>query len=79
MKMIVRKYVLLLAAPVMLVGTFLVVSDMKPYKWPRQYDIRSTDDKHVMAIDLAANKTGKEDLKRILKENGATEIHEKSF
>jgi hypothetical protein len=62
-----------------MVGTFLVVSDMKPYKWPRQYDIRSTDDKHVMAIDLGANKTSKEDIRRILKENGATEVNEKSF
>jgi hypothetical protein len=31
----------------------MIASDMKPYKWPRQFDIRSTDDKHVMAIDLA--------------------------
>jgi len=42
-----------------MVGTFLIVSDMKPYKWPRQYDLRSTDDKHVMAIDLGANKISK--------------------
>ena len=62
-----------------MVGTFLIVSDMKPYKWPRQYDNRSTDDKHVMAIDLAANKIGKDDIQRILKENGASEINEKSF
>src|SRR5688572_31592773 len=39
-----------------MVGTFMIVSDMKPYKWPRQYDIRSTDDKHIMAIDLGTNK-----------------------
>ena len=62
-----------------MVGTFLIVSDMKPYKWPRQYDLRSTDDKHVMAIDLDANKTSKEDIRRILKENGASEVNEKSF
>src|SRR5882757_11268433 len=62
-----------------MVGTFLVVSDMKPYKWPRQYDIRSTDDKHVMAIDLGANKVSKEEIRTILKENGATEVNEKSF
>ena len=62
-----------------MVGTFLIVSDMKPYKWPRQYDIRSTDDKHVMAIDLAANKTNKEEIRKILKENGASEVNEKSF
>ncbi len=62
-----------------MVITFLIVSDMKPYKWPRQYDIRSTDDKHVMAIDLGANKTSKEEIRAILKENGATEVNEKSF
>jgi hypothetical protein len=63
-----------------MVGTFMIVSDMKPYKWPRQFDLRSTDDKHVMAIDIAANagKT-KEDLKRILKESGCSEVNEKSF
>ena len=62
-----------------MVGTFLVVSDLKPYKWPRQYDIRSTNDKHVMAIDLGANKIGKEEIRRILKDNGASEVNEKSF
>ncbi len=72
------EFTVLLAAFGM-VGTFLIVSDMKPYKWPRQYDNRSTDDKHVMAIDLAANKIGKDDIQRILKENGASEINEKSF
>lgn len=63
-----------------MVGTFMIVSDMKPYKWPRQFDIRSTDDKHVMAIDLAVNASkSKDDLKRILKDSGATEVNEKSF
>lgn len=63
-----------------MVGTFMIVSDMKPYKWPRQFDIRSTDDKHVMAIDLAAN-TGKskDELSRLLKESGASEVNEKNF
>lgn len=62
-----------------MVGTFLVVSDMKPYKWPRQYDLRSTDDKHVMAIDLGANKISKEEIRQILKDNGASEVNDKSF
>jgi len=62
-----------------MVGTFLVVSDMKPYKWPRLYDNRCTDDKHVMAIDLGANKISKDEISRILKDNGATEVNEKSF
>jgi hypothetical protein len=62
-----------------MVGTFLVVSDMKPYKWPRQYDLRSTNDKHVMAVDLGANKLSKDEIQRILKDNGASEVNEKSF
>ena len=62
-----------------MVATFLIVCDMKPYKWPRQYDLRSTEDKHVMAIDLGANKLGKDEIRRILKDNGASEINEKSF
>lgn len=72
------EFTVLLAAFGM-VGTFLVVSDMKPYKWPRQYDNRSTDDKHVMAIDLAANKISKDEIRRILKDNGASEVNDKSF
>ena len=63
-----------------MVGTFMIVSDLKPYKWPRQFDIRSTDDKHVMAVDLATNSgKSKDELKRILKESGASEVNDKSF
>jgi hypothetical protein len=62
-----------------MVGTFFIVSNMKPYGWPRQFDIRSTDDKHIMAIDLADNKLSKDELGRILKDSGATEVNEKNF
>lgn len=62
-----------------MVGTFFIVSDMKPYGWPRQFDLRSTDDKHVMAIDLASNKLSKDEISRILKDSGASEINEKNF
>lgn len=63
-----------------MVATFLIVSDMKPYKWPRQFDIRSTDDKHVMAVDLAMNAgKSKEEIIRILRESGASEVNEKNF
>jgi hypothetical protein len=63
-----------------MVATFIIVSDMKPYRWPRQFDVRSTDDKHVMAIDLAVNSgKNKEELSRILKDAGAEEVNEKSF
>lgn len=61
-------------------GTFMIVSDLKPYKWPRQFDLRSTEDKHVMAIDLAKN-TGlsKDQLSQVLKDAGASEVNEKNF
>jgi len=63
-----------------MVGTFLIASDMKPYKWPRQFDIRSTDDKHIMAIDLALNKSkSKTEITSILKAAGASEVNEKNF
>jgi hypothetical protein len=62
-----------------MVATFFIVSDMKPYKKPRTFDLRSTDDKHVMAIDLASNKLSKDDISRILKDNGASEVNEKNF
>lgn len=63
-----------------MVATFMIVSDMKPYKWPRQFDLRSTDDKHVMAIDLALNAgKSKDEIKRILKEAGASEANDKNF
>lgn len=62
-----------------IVITFLIVSNMKPYSWPRSYDIRSTDDKHVMAIDLAHNKLNKDEIGRLLKDSGASEVNEKNF
>ena len=72
------EFTVLLAALGM-VGTFMIVSDMKPYKKPRYFDVRSTDDKHVMAIDLALNSKSKEDISRLLKEAGAEEVNEKNF
>lgn len=62
-----------------MVGTFMIVSDLKPYKKPRIYDIRSTDDKHVMAVDLANNKMSKEEIGKVLNESGATEVNDKTF
>jgi hypothetical protein len=63
-----------------MVATFLIVSDMKPYSWPRQFDVRSTDDKHVMALDLAVNSSMTSDqLTRLLKDAGASEVNQKIF
>ncbi|MEJ2005484.1 MAG: DUF3341 domain-containing protein [Cyclobacteriaceae bacterium] len=62
-----------------MVGTFMMVSDLKPYKKPRLMDIRITDDKHIMAIDLAANKLEKADIQKIVKDSGASEVNDKDF
>jgi hypothetical protein len=69
-----------LLAALGMVGTFMIASNLKPYKWPRQFDLRSTDDKHVMAIDLALNSgKGKDEIARLLKNAGASEVNEKNF
>jgi hypothetical protein len=62
-----------------MVGTFFIAADMKPYKWPRMFDIRSTNDKHVMAIDLESNKLSKDEITQIVKSSGAEELNEKNF
>src|SRR5690606_11881655 len=59
-----------------MVATFLIVSDMKPYRKPQQFDLRSTEDKMVMAIDIAANGAKSTDeIRRILKDAGASEVN----
>jgi hypothetical protein len=63
-----------------MVATFLIVSDMKPYGKPRQFDVRSTDDKLVMAIDVDANSAqNRAAITQLLKDAGATEVNEKVF
>lgn len=69
-----------LLASLGMVATFLIVSDMKPYGWPVQFDVRSTDDRHIMAIDLAANTAmSKENITKLLKDAGASEVNLKTF
>jgi hypothetical protein len=62
-----------------MVGTFFVVSNLKPWGKPVMFDIRSTDDKHIMAIDLSKNKLSEADIKKSLEESGASEVNEKVF
>jgi hypothetical protein len=69
-----------LLAALGMVATFMIASGLKPYAWPRQFDVRSTDDKHVMAIDLGLNSgKSKDEISRILKDAGASEVNEKNF
>ena len=62
-----------------MVATFFIVSDLKPYKKANLFDIRSTDDKHVMAIDLGKNDMGKEEIGKVLNESGAVEVNDKKI
>jgi len=63
-----------------MVGVFMVTSNLKPWGQPRIFDLRSTDDKHVMAIDIANNASLSTDvITEVLKNSGATEINRKNF
>ncbi|MDX5468158.1 MAG: DUF3341 domain-containing protein [Cyclobacteriaceae bacterium] len=63
-----------------MVGVFMISSNLKPWAQPRIFDVRSTDDKHIMAIDIANNSAlEQEKIKEILKSSGATEVNNKSF
>lgn len=63
-----------------MVGVFMISSNLKPWAQPRIFDVRITDDKHVMAIDIANNNAMEvEKIKEILKSSGATEVNNKSF
>ncbi|KYG75513.1 DUF3341 domain-containing protein [Roseivirga echinicomitans] len=61
-----------------MVGTFLVSSDLKPWKDPKMLDLRITDDKHIMAIDLGKNKSmDAQTINGVLKDSGAVEVNDK--
>jgi hypothetical protein len=62
-----------------MVGTFFVISDLKPWSKPKLFDIRITDDKHVMAIDLSKNKLDEKAIGELLSSNGASEVNKKNF
>lgn len=62
-----------------MVACFFLVSDLKPYGKPRIYDLRSTDNLHVMAINIKSNKLAPAAIKDVLASTLAVEINEKSF
>ncbi|WMJ74913.1 DUF3341 domain-containing protein [Cytophagaceae bacterium ABcell3] len=66
-----------LLASLGMVGTFFVISGLKPWGRPFMFDPRSTDDCHVMAIDLDRNKLSKEEISQLLTESGASEVNSK--
>lgn len=62
-----------------MVGTFFVLSDLKPHAKPRIYDLRATDDKMVMAVDLGVNKLSEAEIQSVLQGSGASEVYRKDF
>jgi len=62
-----------------MVITFLIISGLLPGKKPVHFDIRCTDHKFVMAIELSSNKLSDEEIRGILTANGAEEVNVKEF
>ena len=60
-----------------MVGTFLVVSNLLPGKKPQIFDIRSTDDKFVVAVNLDENTKSVDEISTLLRNEGASEVYEK--
>jgi hypothetical protein len=68
-----------LLAALGMVATFLIASNLKPYGEPKTFDLRSTDDKHVMAVNLGSNRLSEEEIQLVLSEAGASEVNRKEF
>lgn len=62
-----------------MVGTFLVISDLKPYGKPVVFDPRSTDDKFILVVELSRNKMSQEAIASLLKKTGASEVNLKTI
>ena len=62
-----------------MVGTFIVSNGLGPTVKPLMYDLRTTDNKFAMAIDMGKNDLGESDVERILKNSGAAEVNVKQF
>lgn len=61
-----------------MVGTFFVLSNLKPWGKPKLFDARCTDDMHVMAVDLSSNKLDEAKIKKLLNDHGAVEVNKKN-
>ncbi|GAB3895833.1 DUF3341 domain-containing protein [Larkinella knui] len=62
-----------------MVGTFLVSNGLGPTVKPLMFDLRSTDNKFVMAIDLSKNKQSEAEIATVLRASGAAEVNVKQF
>ena len=62
-----------------MVGTFLVSNSLWPGKKQRTFDLRSTDDKFIMTVNMANNKMLESEIETILRASGAVEVNVKQF
>lgn len=62
-----------------MVGTFMIISNLKPWGKPKIFDKRITDDKHIVAIDLGKNNMEEITISKILKDSGASEVNKKTL
>jgi len=60
-------------------GTFFVVSDLKPWGKPKTFDLRSTNDKHVIAVEIDKNIIDVKNIKSLISKSGASEVSEKKM
>ena len=59
--------------------TFFIMEDMGPTKKAVVFDVRSTDDKIIMAIEIDKNTADQNKIEEILKANGASEVNLKEI
>ncbi|MBR06051.1 MAG: quinol:cytochrome C oxidoreductase [Rickettsiales bacterium] len=62
-----------------MVGTFMIISNLKPWGKAKLFDKRITDDKHIMAIDLGNNQLEESAIDKLLKDSGASEVNKKTL
>lgn len=62
-----------------MVATFLLSNGLGPTVKPLMYDLRTTDNKFAMAIDMSKNSLVEGDIEQILKNSGAAEVNVKQF
>jgi Protein of unknown function (DUF3341) len=62
-----------------MVGTFLLSNNLGPNVQPLMFDLRTTDNKFAMAIDLSKNRMDEAQIEQILKNSGAAEVNLKQF
>jgi hypothetical protein len=62
-----------------MVSTFIISNGLGPTVQPLMFDLRTTDNKFAMAIDVENNKLQESEIETILKQSGAAEVNVKQF